>query len=117
MVPIVIDSQLVDIADEHELNTGKRAEGMIFSIRTFAIKMTLGIGGLMGGFGLELINFPEDASAATLDLAVIDGLLWMTGPLYIAILYTGICFCFMYRLDRKRHQEIIEVLESRRAGS
>jgi glycoside/pentoside/hexuronide:cation symporter, GPH family len=114
VVPIVIDSQLVDITDEHELQTGNRSEGVIFSIRTFAIKMTSGLGGLMGGFGLELINFPKDASIETLDPAVIDGLLWMMGPLYILIVYTGLGFAFLYRIDRRRHQEIIEALESRR---
>lgn len=115
VVPIVIDSQLVDIADEHELATGNRSEGIIFSIRTFAIKMTSGLGGLLGGFGLEFINFPENAAVETLDPAVVDGLLWMMGPLYIAVVYLGLCFTFLYRIDRKRHEEIIEALEIRRA--
>ena len=44
VVPVVIDSQLVDVADEHELNTGNRAEGVIFAVRTFAIKLTTGAG-------------------------------------------------------------------------
>lgn len=117
VIPIVIDSQLVDITDEHELETGNRSEGVIFSIRTFAIKMTSGLGGLIGGFGLELINFPENASAETLEPAVIDGLLWMMGPAYLAIIYVGLGFAFLYRIDRKRHQEIIEALELRRTDS
>jgi GPH family glycoside/pentoside/hexuronide:cation symporter len=115
VVPIVIDSQLVDITDEHELQTGNRSEGVIFSIRTFAIKMTSGLGGLMAGFGLELIGFPQNASVETLDPAVIDGLLWMMGPVYLAIIYAGLGFAFLYRIDRKRHKEIIEELELRRA--
>ena len=115
VVPIVIDSQLVDIADEHELQTGNRSEGAIFSIRTFAIKMTSGMGGLVGGFALEFIGFPKNASVETLDPSVIDGLLWMMGPLYIAVVWLGCCFAFLYRIDRKRHKEIIEELEHRRA--
>ena len=115
VVPIVIDSQLADITDEHELLTGNRSEGTIFSIRTFAIKMTSGLGGLIGGFGLEFIGFPENASIATIDPAVIEGLLWIMGPLYIAIVWFGCCFAFLYRIDRDRHQKIIEELEIRRA--
>ena len=76
--------------------------------------MTSGIGGLLGGFGLEFINFPKNASIETLEPEVIDGLLWMMGPLYIAIVYAGLGFAFMYRLDRKRHQEILEALQLRR---
>ena len=51
LLPIVIDSQLVDITDDHEHRTGHRSEGVVFSIRTFAMKATSGIGGLIGGFG------------------------------------------------------------------
>ena len=117
VVPIVIDSQLVDITDEHDLQTGNRSEGTIFSIRTFAIKMTSGLGGLVGGFGLEFIGFPANASIDMLDPAVIDGLLWMMGPLYIAVVWFGCCFAFLYRIDRKRHTEIIEQLELRRTNA
>ena len=117
IVPTVIDSQLGDIADEHELKTGNRSEGIIFSIRTFGMKTTRGIGGWIGTAGLEYIDFPLNASVETLDPEVINGLLWMTGPLYIFIVYAGLGFAFLYRIDRKRHAEILKELEVRRAQS
>ena len=117
VVPIVIDSQLVDVCDEHELKTGNRAEGMIFSIRTFAIKMTQGLGGLIAGFGLEFIGFPEDAATQGVSPEVIDGLLFMMGPLYYIIVYGGLGFAFLYRIDKGRHEEILQELEARRAAS
>lgn len=116
VVPIVIDSQLVDIADDHEYRTGKRAEGIIFSIRTFAIKATAGFGGLVGGLGLQYINFPDNASAATLTSETINGLLFMTGPLYWLIVFAGMLFMGMYQLNEKRHGEIMVELEMRRAA-
>lgn len=114
VVPIVIDSQLVDVADEHELNTGNRAEGLIFSIRSFAIKLTSGLGGLLGGFGLEYIGFPKHANIDSLSPHVIDGLLFMQGPLYYIIVYTGLGFAMMYKIDKKRHAEILAILKTRR---
>ena len=114
VVPIVIDSQLVDVADEYEFNTGRRAEGVVFSIRAFAIKATSGIGGLIGGFGLEIIGFPEDASIGTLTPEVQNGLLFMTGPLYWIIVFTGMLFMALYNLDRARHDEIMASLRARR---
>ena len=114
VVPVVIDSQLVDVADEHELKTGNRAEGAIFAIRTFAIKMTQGLGGLIGGFGLQIIGFPEDAATQGVSQEAIDGLLFMMGPLYYIIVYGGMGFAFMYRIDKKRHEEILRELEARR---
>jgi len=115
-VAIVIDSCLTDIADEHELNTGNRAEGMIFSIRTFGTKMTQGLGGLFGGFGLAIIGFPDNASTTTIEPGVIDGLLFMIGPLYWIIVFGGLGLAFLYNIDRQRHTEILRQLEARRAG-
>ena len=114
VVPIVIDSQLVDVADEHEFATGRRAEGVVFSIRTFAIKATSGIGGLMAGFGLEYIGFPANATAETLTPEVLNGLLFMTGPLYWIIVFTGMLFMGMYTLNERRHTEIMATLKIRR---
>ena len=117
VVPVVIDSQLVDVADEHELNTGNRAEGAIFAIRTFAIKMTQGLGGLIAGFGLQIIGFPQDAATQGVPQEAIDGLLFMMGPLYILIVYGGTAFAFMYRIDKRRHEEILRELEVRRQAN
>jgi Na+/melibiose symporter-like transporter len=113
---IVVDSQLVDICDDHEYRTGVRAEGVVFSIRTFAMKSTIGLGGLIGGFGLDIIGFPEDAVASELEPEVINGLLIMSGPLYLVVTAIGVAFMLLYRLNSKRHAEILAVLDERRAA-
>ncbi|MGI9234593.1 MAG: MFS transporter, partial [Woeseiaceae bacterium] len=77
---IVVDSQLADIADEHELQTGERSEGVIFSVRSFGKKSTQGIGGLLAGFGLEIIGFPDNAEEVGVPPEAIDGLLILNGP-------------------------------------
>jgi Na+/melibiose symporter-like transporter len=115
IVPTVIDSQMSDIADEHELRTGNRSEGIIFSVRTFGMKATRGIGGWIGAMALDYIGFPEDAKAETLEPEVISGLLWMMGPLYILIVWGGLGITLLYRIDRKRHAEILKLLEERKA--
>jgi Na+/melibiose symporter-like transporter len=114
VVPIVIDSQLVDVADDHELKTGNRAEGQIFSIRTFAVKLSNGLGLLLGGIGLQVIHFPRHAHAATLAPQVVTGLLWLSGPVYWMIVAAGVGFVLLYRIDRKRHAEILAELGERR---
>jgi len=115
VVPIVINSQMVDIADEHELNTGNRAEGLIFSVRLFALKATNGLGAMVAGVGLEVIGFPRNARPETLTPQVTDGLMFMMGPLYYFIVFAGVGFALLYRIDRLRHAEILEALEARRA--
>ncbi|MDE2851029.1 MAG: MFS transporter [Acidobacteriota bacterium] len=116
VMAIVVDSQLVDIADDHELRTGSRAEGTIFSVREFAMKATEGFGGLIGGFGLELIQFPQNAEAEGVSAGTLTGLLVMSGPLCLVIYGVGILFMMLYRLNAGRHEEILTVLEARRAA-
>ncbi len=117
VVPVVIDSQLVDVADEHELKTGRRSEGMVFAFRTFAIKATSSIGNLIGGFGLEIIGFPDTATIETITQETLNGLFFMMGPLYWMICFTGMLFMGMYQLNKSRHGQIIEELKQRRAAA
>lgn len=111
---IVIDSQLADVADEHELNTGKRREGIIFSVRSFGKKATQGVGGFIAGFGLQFIGFPENAEVGNVPEGAIDGLLILNGPVYLLLYLVGISFMLMYRIDKQRHAEILKELEVRR---
>lgn len=111
---IVIDSQLADIADEHELNTGKRAEGVIYSVRSFGKKTTQGVGGFLAGFGLDFIGFPENAEVGEVSSGAIDGLLVLNGPVYLGIYLLGAYFMSWYRIDKQRHAQILAKLESRR---
>ena len=114
---IVFDSQLADVADEHEYRTGRRAEGMVFSIRTFALKATGGLGGLVGGIGLEIIGFPEKATRDMLTPEMLNGLFFMTGPLYWIIVAVGMAFMAMYNLNERRHGGMMEELRVRRAAA
>ena len=116
-MPIVIDSQLADVADEHEYKTGRRAEGVVFSVRTFALKATSGLGGLLGGFGLEIIGFPENATKDMLTPEMLDGLFFMCGPLYWLIVAAGMTFMGLYNLDKQTHDEMMSELKTRRTAT
>ena len=106
---IIIDSQLADVADEHELRTGERSEGVIFSVRSFGIKATQGVGGFLAGFGLEFIGFPENAEVGDLAGETITGLLFLNGPAYLAIyLLSGV----IYDALRLRQENMAKFFDS-----
>ena len=113
---ISVMSALADIADEHELNTGRRQEGIFYSARTFFAKTTNGIGHVVAGIALDYYVFmpahavPGEVPAETLfRLGVVDGPFAMVWGLISAALYAG------YRIDRKYHAEIQTKLAARRA--
>ncbi|XOV85466.1 MAG: MFS transporter [bacterium] len=111
---IIIDSQLVDVADEHELRTGERAEGVIFSVRSFGVKGTAGMGGFLAGFGLEYIGFPENAEVGALAEDTLTGLLFLNGPLYLVMYLVAALCMLMYQLDKRTHARILNELDAKR---
>ncbi|XOV90700.1 MAG: hypothetical protein ACFHX7_07295 [Pseudomonadota bacterium] len=82
----------------------------MFAIRTFAMKATSGIGGLIGGFGLELIQLPENATVGEVAPETLNGLLFKSGPLYWMIVAAGMGFMAMHQLSGSRHKEILDLL-------
>jgi len=62
-----ISTTIADIADEHELDTGARQEGVLFGAVSFASKCTGALGSLIAGFILTYIEWPtgEAVKSAT----------------------------------------------------
>ena len=71
----------------------------------------------MAGFGLAIIDFPANASAENLTPEHLNGLLFMSGPLYWIIVFTGMLFMGMYSLNEKRHKQIMADLAVRRSDA
>lgn len=111
-----LNSMFGDIADEHELETGARREGVIFAARSFVTKATGACGVIIGGALLDYIAFPRRAAAGT----VADDTLWtlglIQGPATSVFTLFGLFLYLGYRLDRTRHAEIMAELDRRRAA-
>jgi GPH family glycoside/pentoside/hexuronide:cation symporter len=107
---ISVMSALADIADDHELSTGRRQEGIFYSARTFFAKVTNGIGHVVAGVALDIIDFPRGVAASEIHpdkiyaLGIIDGPFAMIWGLIAAVIYAG------YRIDRAYHTRIQEAL-------
>lgn len=115
-LPIILasfNSMFADIADEVELQTGKRKEGVIYSLRSFANKLTGALGAIVGGKVIDLIAFPQGASVGTVPAETIWWLGFVEGPATSIISFIGILFYLRYRIDRRRHAEIRAELERR----
>ena len=112
-------SIMADIADDQELHTGKRQEGLIFSFVTLAGKATSGIGHFLAGLALSVISFPitENVQPGEIPSDVIYNLGLVYGP---SVLIFGVaCFYFFsfYKITRKSHEETLEILRTRRLPS
>ena len=109
-------SILADIADDQELQTGKRQEGLIFSFISLAQKATSGAGHFFAGLALSLISFPTERNVKPVDIP--EDILFNLGMVYgPGVLVFGlVCFYFFsfYSITRKSHEQTLETLRARR---
>jgi len=117
---VAFGSMVADIVDEHEYQSGKRQEGIFFAASSFSGKTTTGVGNIISGFALDLINWPrgpEIRTAADVPPETIVNLGLVYGP-YVAIFGFVSIWCYThYKLTRERHQEILEELSLRRSSA
>ncbi len=106
-------SALADIADEHELNTRRRQEGIFYSARSFFGKASSGLGHLLAGIALDLIAFPVGTDPGTVPEEKVHMLGIVDGPLAALPVAISIIFYYQYRLTRKKHREIQTTLKER----
>lgn len=113
---ISVMSALADIADENELTTGRRQEGIFYSARTFFSKLTIGLGGMIAGIAIDVIHFPENATPGEIPPDVIFNLGIVNGPIASIGAIIAIFFYGGYRINKKRHEEIRDELARKRAA-
>jgi Na+/melibiose symporter-like transporter len=111
------DSMLADIADEHELDTYIRREGVIYSVRTFSQKGAAAFGTMIGGVLLSVIEFPAYAARGSVDPDTIWTLGFIFGPATSIFSIVAVFFYLRYRIDRQRHREIVTALAARKAAA
>ena len=116
LAPVVfasLNSMFADIADEHELETTERREGVIFSARAFATKATASLGLVFGGVLLDFIAFPRGAAMGSVPAETVWQLGFIAGPATSVFTAVGLLFYMGYRIDRARHREILRALAER----
>ena len=106
---MVRDSMVGDIADEVELYSGKRQEGILFATVGFMQKLNTGLGSFFAGQVLNFINF--DRSNHTAEQAYT--LAFVQGPITTLLMIIPLIIFSFYSLSSIRHKEIIESLKSR----
>jgi len=110
---ITVLSALADVADEHELNTGRRQEGVFYAARTFFQKLSTGMGHILAGLAIDIIAFPTHAKPGEVAQDVLTKLGLVQGPLAMLPALVAIYFYGRYAIDRKKHTEIQRQLAAR----
>lgn len=103
------DAMIGDIADEVDLQSGKRQEGVLYSAVSFVQKVNTAIGAITGGLTLWVLNITKETP--TYDQAY--SLFFVQGVIGPILLIIPIIFFYFYSLDINKHKEILRALKER----
>ena len=107
---------IADIVDENELTSGLRQEGIFFSSIAFSGKAVSGIGTMVGGIVLSIIDFPVRVeSVASVSEDVIFRMGIFMGPILAVGYIIPIIIYNLYDIDKKKLTLIQEKLKVKRA--
>lgn len=108
-IVVGIGTAMADIADENELRTGRRQEGVFFGASAFANKCSAGLGSFFAGLILSWIDWPTGEvvkSAADVPPETLFQLAFIAGPVIALLAIPGALCLSGYRLNRTRLEEI-----------
>ena len=109
---LVCWAMITDVIDDAEVRTGKRSDGTIYAVYSFARKLgQAASSGLTGGL-LTLVGY---SAVTAFDPKVIDGIYNITCLVPAAgFLLLALALKFLYPLDRKKVEENIRILKEKR---
>lgn len=114
---ILSSAMIADLAEQAELRTGRRSEGLLFSSIAFIRKSVQGFGLIAASFVLTLAAFPVGAQPGEVEA----GAIWRLGAYYvptILALWMGmIAVISLYRLSRADHERNLRELATGRAAA
>jgi len=110
---MVVWAFVTDVIDYHELLTGLREDGTVYSIYSFARKIGQAIAGGIGGIAISAVGY--NAASTVQSQSTLDGIHTL-GTVVPAIVYVVILLIlvFLYPLNKKRTDEMVAELTARR---
>lgn len=108
-------SMIADVAEEIEVKTGNRSEGLLFSAASVVNKSVTGIGIFASGVILSLVHFPQGAKPGEVPQEILNHLV-LTYVGVAALIHGAALLCLLgYDISRKRHEDNLAELAGRKA--
>ncbi len=108
-------SMIPDAIEYGELDTGKRHEGMFYSLITLAQKVASSIAIPLALLMLDRTGYIPNS--AVQPISAVWGIRLLVGPVPAVMLCIGILFAILYPLGRERYTQIARELEDRRSAA
>lgn len=112
---MIIWALITDVIDDQEVKTGKREDGTVYAVYSFARKIGQALSGGLGAWALAMAGYDSTVQVQTQAVAtrIYDVATAVPGILYICV---GLCLTFVYPLSKKKVEENIAILKERKAA-
>ena len=118
---LIIWAFVSDVIDDQEIKTGKRDDGTIYAVCSFARKMGQAIASALGGWSLGWIGYVVHENSDLAENVIRQSESVKNGIYNIATLvplllyiFVGVCLAFIYPLGKKKVIENTATLKARR---
>lgn len=112
----LVRSMIADLAEDSEIRTGRRSEGVLFSVLSFTRKAVDGIGIMAAALILTLISWPESANPGEVPGDALMRLALFYVPAIFVFWAIMLVFIGRYRINRNDHEANLQALAARAAG-
>lgn len=114
LIDILIPAMFTETIDYSEWKLGTRAEGMVWSTQTLAVKAGTAIGGIVLGIILTSVGYVQNAVQTT---SALNGIHMTISLVVGSIFLISLIPIFFYSLTRDKYKKLMSELEQRRASA
>jgi glycoside/pentoside/hexuronide:cation symporter, GPH family len=107
---ILVASMVADVAEDSEVSTGRRSEGVFFAANAFVQKSVSGIGIFTSTLLLRAIGFPADAKPGEVAPEIVRNLGLVYAPAIVVLYLCALAFLAGYKITRESHTKNLERL-------
>lgn len=114
----LIAAMIADVVEDSEVKTGRRSEGIFFAANSFAQKAVNGLGVVVAGQILAIIQFPTQAKPGQVPEETLFDLAYIYVPTLLFFYLLALAVLSIYRINREDHSENLRKLaevETRRS--
>jgi Na+/melibiose symporter-like transporter len=105
---VIVTSMLADVVEAVQVKTGRRQEGVLFAADSLLRKITTAFAAVVPGLLLSYVRYPTNALPGQVDPDILRHLAIIYLPLVTALYLCSTSMLFLYRIDRKQHEDNLE---------
>lgn len=106
----LIAAMIADVVEDSEVKTGRRSEGIFFAANSFAQKAVNGLGVVVAGQILAIIQFPTKAKPGQVPEETLFDLAYIYVPTLLFFYFFALAVLSVYKINREDHSENLRKL-------